>query len=189
MAQIDAGQLRRGLAIMVDNAPHILLGVEFVKPVKGQALYKCRLKNIRSGVQFDRTFRSGDRFDVADVTESQMQYLYSDGSGYNFMLTDTYETFPVDKDVVGEAKNFLKENMVVNGLLYDGSPVAIELPNFVELEVTYAEPWLKGDTAAGSTKPVTVETGYQVQVPLFVAQGDRLRIDTRSGEYVERVKK
>lgn len=189
MATIDSGQLKKGLAIEIDGTPHLIVGFEFVKPGKGQALYKCKLKNLLTGQLYDRTYRSGETFQVADVLELDMQYLYNDRERFYFMNPESYEQIEMVAQDVGDAANFLREGTAVTLILYNNRAIGIELPNFVELEVTYAEPWLKGDTASGATKPVTVETGYTLQVPLFVNQGDVIKIDTRTGSYVERVKK
>ncbi len=184
----ESGDLRKGLKIEIDGDPYVVAQFEFVKPGKGQALYKCKLKNMVTGAQFDRTFRSGEKFKEANLEEQEMEYLYSDNEGYCFMNTSTYGQEFMNEDQVGDAKNFLKENTVCNVLLFDGHPIALSLPNFVELKITQADPWAKGDTAAGSTKPATVETGYELQVPPFVEDGEKIRIDTRTGAYVERVK-
>ena len=173
----------------MDGEPYIVTQFSFVKPGKGQALYKCKLKNMLTGAQFDKTFRSGDKFNEANLEEQEMEYLYSDGESYCFMNTSTYEQEFLSEEQVGEAKAFLKENTVCNILLFDGRPIGISLPNFVELKIAKAEPWAKGDTASGSTKPATLETGHVLQVPPFVEEGEIVKIDTRTGEYVERVKK
>lgn len=184
----EAGDLKKGLKIEIDGEPYILTDFEFVKPGKGQALYKCRLKNLITGVQFDRTYRSGDRFTPANLDEQQMEFLYKEGDTYCFMNTSTYEQYFMDADRVGDAKNFLTNNLVVTVTLFQGKPMAVSLPIFVELKVVKADPGVKGDTATGATKPVTLETGYVIQVPLFIEEGETLRIDTRTGQYVSRVK-
>ncbi|MFC1813192.1 elongation factor P [Thermodesulfobacteriota bacterium] len=184
----ESGDLRKGLKIEIDGDPHVVVQFAFVKPGKGKALYKCKLKNMLTGAQFDRTFRSGDKFKEADLEELEMEYLYSDGDEYHFMNTSTYDQDFLTQDQVGESKDFLKENTVCNVLFFDQKPIGISLPNFVELRVVATEPWAKGDTAAGSTKPATLETGYEVQVPPFINEEELVRIDTRTGEYVERVK-
>ncbi|MBA2849608.1 elongation factor P [Thermosulfuriphilus ammonigenes] len=184
----DTSDLRKGLKIVIDGDPYVVVDVEFVKPGKGHAMYKTRLKNLITGYVLDKTYRSGEKLEPADVEEIEMQYLYKDGTTYYFMDNQTYDQIPVEEEVVGEAKRFLVENMNVEVLLFKGRPVGINLPNFVELRVVKADPWLKGDTVAGATKPVTLETGHQIQVPLFVKEGDIIKIDTRTGEYVERVK-
>lgn len=186
---IEAGQLRKNLAIMVDNIPHIIADLEFVKPGKGQALYKCRLRNLVSGQLYDRTYRSGDRFETADVTESDIQYLYTDGDSFHFMHNETFEQMFMPAEAVGDAKNFLLEGMTIKALLYQGSPIGIDLPNFVVMEVVQSDPGVRGDTASGATKPASVESGYVLQVPLFISEGEYVKVDTRNGQYVERVKK
>ncbi len=185
---IESGELRKGLKLDIDGEPYVIVQFEFVKPGKGQALYKCKLKNMITGAQFDRTYRSGEKFNTADLEEVEMEYLYFDGETYCFMNTTSYEQEMLTADQLGEATNLLKENVVCSVLLFDGRPIGVTLPNFVELRVTQAEPWAKGDTASGDTKPATLETGLTVQVPPFINEGELLRIDTRTGEYVERVK-
>ena len=185
---LEAGDLRKGLKLEIDGEPYVIVQFEFVKPGKGQALYKCKLKNMITGAQFDRTYRSGEKFNQADLEEVDMEYLYFDGTSYCFMNSSNYEQEMLSQDQVGDAKAFLKENTVCSVLLFQGRPIGITLPNFVDLTITEAEPWAKGDTAGGDTKPATLETGHVVQVPPFVNEGERIRIDTRTGQYVERVK-
>ena len=184
----EASDLRKGLKIEIDGAPYIVVQFDFVKPGKGQALYKCKLKNMITGAQFDRTYRSGEKFNEANLEEHEMEYLYCDGENYCFMNTSTYNQEFLSGDQVGDAKNFLKENTICNLLFFDGRPIGLTLPFFVDLKIVSAEPWAKGDTAAGSTKPVTLETGYTIQVPPFINEGEKIRVDTRTGNYVERVK-
>jgi len=184
----ESSDLRKGLKIEIDGDPYVVVQFEFVKPGKGQALYKCRLKNMITGSQFDKTYRSGEKFNEANLEEVEMEYLYFDGNAYCFMNTSNYEQDFLSEDQVGDAKALLKENTVCNVLMFDKKALGISLPNFVELTITEAEPWAKGDTAAGSTKPATLETGHVVQVPPFVNEGEKIRIDTRTGQYVERVK-
>jgi elongation factor P len=184
----ESGDLRKGLKIEIDGEPYVLVQFEFVKPGKGQALYKCKLKNMVTGSQFDRTYRSGEKFKPADLEEVQMEYLYYDGQDYHFMNNSNYEQEVMTVDQVGDAKAFLKENTVCDVLLFQGKAIGLTLPNFVDLRITESEPWAKGDTASGSTKPATLETGHVVQVPPFVNEGELIRIDTRTGAYVERVK-
>ncbi len=186
---LDSSNLRKGLKLEIDGEPYIVVQFEFVKPGKGQALYKCRLKNMITGSQFDRTYRSGEKFNEANLEEAEMEYLYSDGEHYCFMNTSTYEQELLSESQVAEAKNFLKENTVCNVLMFDRKPIGITLPFFIELKIIKADPWAKGDTASGDSKPATLETGYEIQVPPFVEEGEVVRIDTRSGNYVERVKK
>ena len=184
----ESGDLRKGLKIEIDGDPFVIVKFEFVKPGKGQALYKCRLKNMLTGVQFDKTFRSGEKFKEANLEEREMEYLYFDGDSYCFMNTSTYDQIFLTKDQVGDSKNFLKENIICNVLFFDEEPIGISLPNFVDLRIVNTDPWVKGDTASGDSKPGTLETGYVLQVPPFVEENTIIRIDTRTGTYVERVK-
>ena len=186
---LESGDLRKGLKLEIDGEPHVIVHFAFVKPGKGQALYKCKLKNMITGAQFDRTYRSGEKFNEADLEETDMEYLYYDGDRYCFMNTTTYDQDLLSGDQIGDAINFLKENTVCSVLLFESRPIGITLPNFVDLHIEKADPWVKGDTASGDTKPATLETGYIIQVPPFVEEGELVRIDTRTGEYVERVKK
>lgn len=185
---LESGDLRKGLKLELDGEPYVITQFEFVKPGKGQALYKCRLKNMLTGAQFDRTFRSGEKFNEANLEEFEMEYLYTDGSSYCFMNTTTYDQVFLTEEHVGDAVRFLKENTICQVLLYDGQPIGLTLPNFIDLRITATDPWVKGDTASGDSKPAELETGHSVQVPPFVESGERIRIDTRTGQYVERVK-
>jgi elongation factor P len=187
-ATLTASDLRKGLKLEIDGEPYIIVDFQFAKPGKGQALYRCKLRNMITGSQFDRTYRSVDKFVGADLEEQDMQFLYEMGNTYHFMNTSSYEQFELSEEQVGDAKNYLTENLVVSMLLFQGRPIGINLPNFVELKVTSATPWIKGDTATGATKPVTLETGFVIQVPLFVEEGQAIKLDTRTGNYVERVK-
>jgi len=184
----ESGDLRKGLKIEINGEPYIIVQFNFVKPGKGQALYKCKLKNMLSGVIVDQTFRSSEKFKEADLEEQEMEYLYSDGNNYCFMNTSTYDQEFLSENQVDESLKFLKENTVCNVLFFDSRAIGISLPNFVNLRIVKTDPWVKGDTAAGSTKPATLETDYIVQVPPFVEKGELVKIDTRTGEYVERVK-
>ncbi len=184
----ESGDLRKGLKIEIDGDPYIVVQFEFVKPGKGQALYKCKLKNMVTGAQFDRTYRSGEKFNKADLEELDMEYLYFDGENYCFMNSNTYEQEFLRPEQVGEVKGLLKENTVCSVLLFDGRAIGLTLPNFVELKIVKADPWVKGDTASGDSKPAVLETGLTIQVPPFVEEGETIRIDTRTGQYVERVK-
>ncbi|RLB39052.1 MAG: elongation factor P, partial [Deltaproteobacteria bacterium] len=163
-----ASDLRKGLKIQLDNEPYIIIDFEFSKPGKGQALYRCKLKNMMTGVIIDRTYRSGDTFQPADLEERPMQFLYSQDNEYCFMDVQTYDQVYLSEEQVGEAKNFLTDNLEVQILFFGDKPIGITLPNFVDLTVTKAEPWAKGDSVAGDTKPVTVETGYVLRVPPFI---------------------
>jgi elongation factor P len=176
---IESGDLRKGLKIEIDGEPYAIVQFEFTKPGKGQALYKCRLKNMVTGAKFKQP----------DLDEQEMEYLYSDGEQYCFMNTSSYEQEFLTTEQIGDAINFLKENIVCNILLFGGTPIGISLPIFINLKVENTDPWAKGDTASGDSKPATLETGYVLQVPPFIEEGELLKIDTRTGEYVERVKK
>jgi elongation factor P len=184
----ESGDLRKGLKIEIDGEPYAIVQFEFTKPGKGQALYKCRLKNMVTGAQFDKTFRSGEKFKEPDLSEQEMEYLYAEGDQYCFMNTSTYEQEFLNEDQISETKDFLKENTICNVLLFEGKPIGISLPIFINLKVEKTDPWVKGDTASGDSKPATLETGYVIQVPPFIEEGELLKIDTRTGAYVERVK-
>ncbi len=184
----DAGELRKGLKIEIDGEPHVIVTFEFVKPGKGQSLYKCKLKNMITGAQFDHTYRSGEKIGKANLEERKMEYLYADGETYCFMDSATYDQIFIPADQMGDELDLLKENIACDVLFFDEKPIGVTLPNFIELEVTEAEPWVKGDTASGSTKPATLETGFVVQVPPFIEVGEKIKIDTRTKTYVERVK-
>jgi elongation factor P len=183
-----ASDLRKGLRIKIDKDPYILTEFNFVKPGKGQALYRCKLKNMITGNQFERTFRSVDTFEPADLQEKKMQYLYHEEGQYCFMDNESYEQVFLAVDQVGEAKHYLIDNIEVEISFFENRPLEITLPNFVDLTVTTAEPWARGDSVSGNTKPVTVQTGYQLQVPPFIEEGEKIRIDTRTGAYLTRVK-
>ncbi|MCP4689829.1 MAG: elongation factor P [Desulfobacterales bacterium] len=184
----ESGDLRKGLKMELDGDPYAIVQFQFVKPGKGQALYKCKLKNMLTGVQFERTFRSGEKFKEADLEEQEMEYLYADSSGYCFMNTSNYEQLFLNEEQIGDARAFLKENTVCSVLLFKEQPIGLSLPNFIELKIVQADPWAKGDTASGDSKPAKLETGHTLQVPPFIEEGELIRIDTRTGEYVERVK-
>jgi elongation factor P len=184
----ESSDLKKGLKLEIDGDPYVVVQFQFVKPGKGQALYKCKLKNMVTGAQFDRTYRSGEKFNEANLEEQEMEYLYQDGDQYCFMNTSTYVQEFLSADQVEEVKDLLKENTVCSVLLFEGRPIGVTLPNFVDVRVTETEPWAKGDTASGGTKPATVETGYVLQVPPFINQDELIRVDTRTGQYVERVK-
>jgi elongation factor P len=186
----ESSDLRKGLKIIIDGNPYLVTDFQFSKPGKGQALYRCKLKNMITGYTMDRTYRSGEKFEPANLEERHMQFLYNDGDGYHFMDTVKFDQVSMTEAQIGEAKKFLKENTEVDVLFFDGvNPIDISLPIFVELKVIKSDPGVKGDTATGATKPAVLETGYEIQVPLFVEEGEVLKIDTRTGQYVERVKK
>ncbi len=172
---------------MVDGDPCAMVDVDFVKPGKGQAFTRVKMRNLKSGRIWERTFKSGESLEAADVMDRDMEYLYTDGEFWHFMLTDgSFEQFAADESAVTDAKPWLKEQDVCIVTLYNNVPLAVTVPNFVELEVTETDPGLKGDTAQGGSKPATLSTGAMVRVPLFINTGDILKIDTRNGEYVGR---
>jgi elongation factor P len=183
-----ASDLRKGLRIKIDNEPYVVTEFNFVKPGKGQALYRSKLKNMFTGSQFERTFRSVDTFEPADLQEKRMQFLYKEEGKYCFMDNESYEQIFLTEEQIGEAKNFLIDNLEVEILLFEDRPLEVSIPNFVDLVVTQADPWAKGDSVSGNTKPVVLQTGYQIQVPPFIEQGEKIRVDTRTGEYLTRVK-
>ena len=188
MANYSTNEFRSGLRIIIDGDPCVIVENEFVKPGKGQALYKCKLKNMVTGAQFDKTFRSSEKFKEPDLEEQEMEYLYAEGDQFCFMNMTTYEQEYLSETQLGDAKDFLKENTVCNILLFEGRSIGISLPIFMNLKVQQTDPWVKGDTASGDSKPATLETGYVLQVPPFIEEGELLKIDTRTGAYVERVK-
>ncbi|MFA4915854.1 MAG: elongation factor P [Syntrophales bacterium] len=184
----NASDLRKGLKIKIDDDPYVITEFNFVKPGKGQALYRCKLRNMVAGNQFERTFRSSDSFESADLREKKMLYLYAEDEKYYFMDSENYEQVFLSAEQAGEAKNYLIDNTEVEILFFEDRPLGINLPNSVDLIVTKAEPWAKGDSVTGNTKPVVLQTGFQIQVPTFIEQGEKIRVDTRSGEYITRVK-
>lgn len=189
MASYSTNEFRSGMKVMLDGDPCSIVENEFVKPGKGQAFSRVKLKNLRSGRVWERTFKSGESLEAADVVDRDMQYLYSDGEFWHFMEPDTFEQVQADPNAVGDSAKWLCEQDTVVVTLYNGSPLAVTPPNHVELEVTETDPGLKGDTAQGGTKPATLSTGAVVKVPLFVNIGDVLRVDTRTGEYLGRANK
>ncbi len=184
----SASDLRKGLKIEIDGEPYVVIRFDFSKPGKGQSLYRTKMRNMVTGNAFERTYRSNDKFKKAPLEERSMQFLYSQGEEYNFMDTKTYDQIVIMKDQIDDQVNFLIDNMEVDVLMFNDNPIGVTLPNFVQLKVIRAEPWAKGDTSGTDTKPVTVETGYELQVPPFINEGDKIQIDTRSGEYMTRVK-
>ena len=189
MASYNTSEFRSGLKIMIDGDPCSIIENEFVKPGKGQAFSRVKIRNLKNGRVLDKTFKSGETLEAADVIDIEMQYLYNDGEFFHFMVPENFEQHAADANAVGDAHLWLKAQDVYEVTLYNGSPIGVAPPNFVELEVTETDPGLKGDTAQGGTKPATLETGAVVKVPLFIEIGEVLRIDTRSGEYMSRVKK
>ena len=184
----NSSDLRKGLKIQIDKEPYVIIDFQFSKPGKGQALYRCKLRNMITGVIIDRTYRSVDNFDPADLEERKMQFLYSQEDEFHFMDVENYDQSMLKDEQVGDAKNYLIDNLEVEILLFQDRPIGITLPNFVDLVVTKAEPWAKGDSARSDNKPVTLETGYNLRVPSFIEEGTKITVDTRTGEYVTRVK-
>ena len=184
---VSAGDFRNGLTIEMDNQVYQIIEFQHVKPGNGAAFVRTKLRNIKNGGIVEKTFRPTEKFPQAHIERSDMQYLYSDGGLYHFMNVDTYDQIALGEDLVGDALKFVKENEMVKMLSHGGQVFAIEPPLFVELVVTHTEPGFKGDTATGASKPAVVETGVTVQVPLFVDTGDKIQIDTRTGEYMKRV--
>jgi len=188
MATYSTSEFKSGLKIILDGDPHSIVENEFVKPGKGQAFSRVRVRNLKTNRVLDRTFKSGDTVEAADVVDTEMQYLYTDGEFWHFMVPDTFEQHAASKAVVDDAKWWLKEQDMCQVTLYNGAPLAVTPPNFVELRIVQTDPGVRGDTASGGTKPATLETGAVVKVPLFIEAGEVLKIDTRTGEYVSRVK-
>lgn len=185
----DTSDIKKGLKVTIDGNPYSVVEFQFVKPGKGQAFTRTRLKNLLSGAVIERTFRSGDRLAPADVEELQMQFLYKEGDMFVFMDTSTYEQVQLTPELVGDGANYLIDGLMVDVLFVSGRPVGCTPPTFVELKVIQTDPGFKGDTSGNTTKAATVETGLEVQVPLFISEGETLRIDTRTGAYCERVKR
>jgi elongation factor P len=183
--QVSTAEFRKGLKIELDGQPYNIVEFQHVKPGKGGAFVRTKLKHLRLGRVVDRTFRAGEKVGLVEYEQRSMQFLYKDDN-FHFMNLDTYEQIALPADVVGEAANWLKETMEVEVFVINGEPAGVDVPNFVELEVVKTDPGLRGDTASGGSKPATLETGAVVQVPLFIDQGEILRIDTRTGAYIER---
>lgn len=184
----DTNEFRKGLRVEIDGQPYIMVEHQFVKPGKGQAFSRVKLKNLLTGSVIDRTYKSGEKVEKADILEKEMQFLYSADDIYHFMDNSTYEQVEMPKEQIGDSWKWLTENMNVDVLVYKGQAVSITPPNFTELEIVHCEPGVKGDTATNATKPATLSTGAEVQVPLFVNQNEWIKVDTRTGTYVERVK-
>ncbi len=184
---ISAGDFRNGITIEYENSVYQIIEFQHVKPGKGAAFVRTKLKNIKSSGVIEKSFRPTEKFPQARIDRKDMQYLYSDGDLYYFMDTENYEQTALGADAIGDTLKFVKENEMCKICSHNGSVFSVEPPLFVELEITETEPGFKGDTATGASKPATVETGAQVYVPLFVNQGDKIKIDTRTGEYLSRV--
>ncbi len=188
MASYSTNEFRSGLKLMLDGDPYNIIENEFVKPGKGQAFNRVKLRNLKTGRVVEKTFKSGESVEAADVIDVDMQYLYNDGEFWYFMDPETYEQVGASATAVADSKQWLKDQDICQVTLWDGAPLTVTPPNHVELKVTECEPGVRGDTATGATKPAIVETGATIKVPLFVEEGDILKIDTRTGEYLSRVK-
>lgn len=188
MASFNTSEFRSGLKIIMDNDPCVIVDNEFVKPGKGQAFSRVRLRNLKTGKTIDKTFKSGESVEAADVMDTDMQYLYSDGEFWHFMVPDTFEQFAADQKAIADSVDWISDGDVCQVTLWNNSPLVVAPPNFVELQITETDPGVKGDTASGGVKPAKLSTGATVRVPLFVDQGDVIRVDTRTREYVSRVK-
>ena len=184
---MDVSELRKNAKLQMDGHPYVVTEFQFVKPGKGQGLYKCRLRNMITGATIDRTWRSGERLEAANVESKRMQYLFEDGNGFTFMDNESYEQVAISADLIGDDRNFLLDQLEVDVLFYNNRPVGVTLPSHIVLTIVEAEPGVKGDSANNPTKMATLQTGYKLQVPLFVKEGEKVKVDTRTGEYVERV--
>ena len=188
MANYSTSEFRSGLRIIIDNDPCVIVDNEFVKPGKGQAFNRVRIKNLKTGKTVDKTFKSGDSVEAADVVDTEMQFLYADGEFWHFMEPSTFEQFAAGEDAVGDARDWITDGDLCGITLWNNAPLIVTAPNFVELEIVETDPGVKGDTASGGGKPAKLSTGAVVRVPLFVDQGEVIKVDTRSREYVSRVK-
>lgn len=184
-----ASDLRKGLKIEIEGAPCVITDFQFVKPGKGQALYRCKIKNLITGATMDKTYRAVEKIDKPNLEEKDLIYSYQDGEQYVFMDSTTYEQLHLGADILGDQRFFLVEDMEVQVLFHNNVPMEVTLPFFVEKEITETEPGVRGDTATNVMKPAKIDNGYELQVPLFINQGDRIRIDTRTGKYSDRVSK
>lgn len=188
MASYSTSEFRSGLKVILDGDPCIIVENEFVKPGKGQAFNRVRIRNLRTRRTVDKTFKSGESLPAADVVDTDMQYLYNDGEFWHFMVPDTFEQYAADGNAVADAREWLKEQDICQVTLWNNVPLLVAPPNFVELEIVETDPGIRGDTASGGVKPAKLSTGAVVRVPLFVEQGETIRVDTRSGQYASRVK-
>ncbi len=188
MASYSTNEFKSGLKILLDGEPCSIIENEFVKPGKGQAFNRVRIRNLKTGRVVERTFKSGDSVEAADVVEREMQYLYNDGDHWHFMEPETFEQYAASAAAVGESAEWLKEEDICNITLFNGQPLSVDAPNFVELKIVETDPGVRGDTAQGGVKPAKLETGAIVKVPLFINEGEVIKVDTRSKQYVSRVK-
>lgn len=186
MPVVSTNDLKTGMTLQLDHNLMQVVDFQHVKPGKGPAFVRTTLRNVRTGGQLDRTFRAGEKLERAMIDKRDMQYLYRDGEGYVFMDSETFEQRTIEKETLGDAANFLIENNVANMMVFDGEIIGVELPASVELEITFTEPGLQGDRSSGGTKPATLETGATIQVPLFIDNGERIKVDTRTGAYISR---
>ncbi len=186
---LDTGSFKKNSKLELEGFPYTIVDFQHVKPGKGGSFTRCKLRNLITGQQLERTFKSGEKFPVPDITAQDMQFLYAEGDLLTFMDVKDFEQVTIDTVTLGDSRKFLVDNMECAVLFYNGKPINVELPNFVELPIEYCEPGFRGDTAQGATKPATLVGGHTVTVPLYLDQGDILRIDTRTGEYVEKVNK
>ena len=184
---VSTAEFRKGLKLLMDNEPFTIVEFQHVKPGKGGAFVRTRIKSLVSGNVLERTFRSGDKVEVPDVEDKEVQYLYREGDICYFMDIQSYEQFGVNEENLGDAKNYLKDGLTIGVSFHKGSPIGVSLPNFVNMKIAKTEPGMKGDTAQNATKPAELESGYVLQVPLFVEEGEFVKIDTRTGQYIERV--
>lgn len=187
MGVYKTSDFRKGLKVQIDGEPYLMIEMNFVKPGKGNAMYKCRLRNLIRGTVLDRTYKGGDSLESADVEEIEVQYLYRQGDNFVFMDNKSYEQYELSAEQVDDNWKYLKEGMACQMVLYNGNPITMSPPNHVTLKVEYCEPGVKGDTATNVTKPVKVETGAEIICPSFINIGNVIKVDTRTGEYVERV--
>lgn len=188
MPQINTSDFRKGVKIILEGDPYEMMEVNFVKPGKGQALYKTRLRNLLKGTILDRTYKSGDSLEAADVRRGEGQFLYKDASGYIFMDNESFEQQHVPEEILGDQAKFLMESMVCDLVYWNDQMIGVTIPSHVAYKVTYTEPAARGNTATNITKPATLESGAEVQVPAFIGVGDVIKVDTRNGTYIERVR-
>ena len=188
MAKYSTSEFKSGLRIIIDGKPCIIVANEFVKPGKGQAFNRVRIKNLQTAKTVDKTFKSGESVEAADVVDTNMQFLYGDGEFWHFMMPDTFEQYAADASAIGDAQDWITDGDICGITLWNDAPIIVTAPNFVELEIVETDPGVKGDTASGGVKPATLSTGTVVRVPLFVDQNETIRVDTRSREYVSRIK-
>jgi len=188
-AVYEVNDFRNGLKIQMDGIPYEVTYFQHVKPGKGNAFTRTKLRNLLTGSQLEKTFKSGEKFEVPDLEFREMQFLYKDDNGYHFMDTTNYEQIQLNREQIGDVALYLHENLTGQVNFFNGKAISLEIPNHVNLKITHCEPGIKGDTVSGSTKPATLESGAVVQVPLHVKEGDTVRVDTRTGKYIEKVNK